>query len=394
MLIVIAKLCTTDAVGRFALAFAVTAPITMLFNLQLRSVQATDMNDRFSFGSCLVLRLAMTSLAFLTSLGIGWATLPRRNFAVLGLVALAKSAESISDVLYGKLQKHDDMRRIAISMAIKGVSSLLTMFVLLRMTGNLEYACLGLGCCWTAILFFYDIPAARKTGPTTLLAPAAADWKTVGKLARTAFPLGIVIALISLNSNAPRYVIERYLGTSEVGVYSVIASLMMVGSTVCGALGQAASTRLATSYRGSETRRFYSLTAKLVMIAGAIGLSAFVTALVGGRFILGILFRPEYARFSETLVVLMLAALVSYMSSMLGYALTAAHRFACQVPIFTVSTLSTIVACVLLIPRSGLVGAAAGVTLGTCVQAICMASVLYKDGIARLVNRTRACQSY
>ena len=42
MLVIVAKLGSADAVGVFALAFAVTAPVMLLTGLQLRAVQATD----------------------------------------------------------------------------------------------------------------------------------------------------------------------------------------------------------------------------------------------------------------------------------------------------------------------------------------------------------------
>src|SRR4051794_16358727 len=42
MLVVLAKVARPETVGNFALALAVTAPVIMLTNLQLRAVQATD----------------------------------------------------------------------------------------------------------------------------------------------------------------------------------------------------------------------------------------------------------------------------------------------------------------------------------------------------------------
>ena len=57
MLAVIARLGNASMVGIFALGLAVTAPIAMLANLQLRSILATDIANEFGFGEYLLLRL-------------------------------------------------------------------------------------------------------------------------------------------------------------------------------------------------------------------------------------------------------------------------------------------------------------------------------------------------
>ena len=65
MLVVLAKLGSPEIVGQFALGLAITAPVIMLTNLQLRAVQATDAKRAYSFGDYLGLRLAVTPLALL-----------------------------------------------------------------------------------------------------------------------------------------------------------------------------------------------------------------------------------------------------------------------------------------------------------------------------------------
>src|SRR5947199_1515086 len=48
-LALLARLGTPADVGRYAFATAIATPAFMLFNLQLRSVQATDSQGRYSF---------------------------------------------------------------------------------------------------------------------------------------------------------------------------------------------------------------------------------------------------------------------------------------------------------------------------------------------------------
>src|ERR1700722_789398 len=66
MLVVLAKLGSPQLVGQFALGLAVTAPVIMLSNLQLRGVLATDAREEHTFSDYLELRLVTTGLALLT----------------------------------------------------------------------------------------------------------------------------------------------------------------------------------------------------------------------------------------------------------------------------------------------------------------------------------------
>jgi len=51
MLIILAKLGTPEMVGQYALGLAVTGPVFMLANLQLRVIQATDTRESHTFGT-------------------------------------------------------------------------------------------------------------------------------------------------------------------------------------------------------------------------------------------------------------------------------------------------------------------------------------------------------
>ena len=68
---------------------------------------------------------------------------------------------------------------------------------------------------------------------------------TLRKLARRTLPLGITMMLISLHANAPRFIIEKYVGASGLGIFAAITYLSLAGAMVVNAVGSAASPRLA-----------------------------------------------------------------------------------------------------------------------------------------------------
>src|SRR5260370_42344621 len=90
------------------------------------------------------------------------------------------------------------------------------------------------------------------------------NWPAMRSLAAVSFPLGLVMGVLSLHANAPRYFIGASLTVSEVGAFSAMASLGVAGATICNALGQVASPRLANDYADRNQRAFMRNLAKLV----------------------------------------------------------------------------------------------------------------------------------
>src|SRR5208283_1552491 len=74
MLSAIAKLGTPEMVGEFALGLAVTAPVLLLSQMNLRAVLATDTKDEYRFRDYRALRLNATVAGILAIAAIAWAS--------------------------------------------------------------------------------------------------------------------------------------------------------------------------------------------------------------------------------------------------------------------------------------------------------------------------------
>lgn len=384
MLALLAKFGSPEMVGQFTLGFAVTAPVIMLTNLALRDLLITDANDEYRFGDYLGLRLLMTMVALLAVAGIVRASgYSRATAAVVLVIGLAKAFEAISDIFYSLLQRHERMDRIATAMMIKGICSLAALGGAVYLLDSLLWGVVGIAATWGLLLVAYDarngallLGAAERawegapahgSRSLRLLRPRWAPGK-LARLTRLALPLGLVMALISLNTNIPRYFIEHYLGTYNLGIFAALAYLMVAGNTVVSALGQSATPRLARYYAAGDGRPFRALVLRLVAIGALLGAGGAVVAAVAGRWILSLLYRPEYADYTAVFAWLMVAAGLSYAASLLGYSMSAARYFRVQPPLFVAVSVATLVSCALLIPAYQLVGAALAMLVATVVQ--------------------------
>lgn len=386
MLIVLSKFGSPEMVGRFVLGLAVTAPVFMFTNLQLRAVQATDAKRDYEFGDYLCLRLATTTLAVLVIAGIVVAsTYSWETAGVVLCVGIAKAFESVSDVFYGLLQQHEQMDRIAKSMMLKGVLSLATLGIVVFVTRNVLWGTVGLLVSWAVVLFTYDMGSAKRLLPAgyKLRRIVFARWHHAAllNLTQLSLPLGFVMLLISLNTNIPRYFVKLYLGEDALGIFAAIAYSIVAGTTVVSALGQSASPRLAKYYAHNNQSAFLTLLFKLIVIGAGLGGAGVLVSLIAGREILTFLYQPEYAQ--KTLFVwVMIAAAFGYIGSFLGYGITATRQFRRFILPYIGVTLITVAASGLLIPLKGLEGAAW--SLGITSLAQCLFSI----PILAAINRT------
>ena len=390
MLVVLAKLGNPEMVGTFTLGLAVTAPVMMFSNLQLRDIQTTDAKNHYLFNDYLGLRLITTGLALPIILWITLATGYKGETAiVIILIGFAKGLESISDVFYGLLQKHEKMDRMAISVMMKGPLSLLMLSIGTYISGSIIWGVLGLVIAWACILLIWDIPSYRwlinkftSEGeiPDSLEGRTAKPrWQlgTIRKLIWLSLPLGLVMMLISLNANIPRYFLEQSLGKKELGVFAALAYLIVAGNMVVSALGSAARPRLAKYYAGGNVSAYQKLLFQLVAIACLLGLSGILVAWVAGGQILTIVYQPEYAKYTELLIWLMVTAGIGYVSSFLGEGMTAARYFRTQIPLFIVVTSTSAIASFWFIPKNGLKGAAIALMIAEIVRIIFTLGVIF-----------------
>jgi O-antigen/teichoic acid export membrane protein len=140
---------------------------------------------------------------------------------------------------------------------------------------------------------------------------------------------------------------------------------MVAGYTVMGALGQSATPRLARYYQSNRSA-FKRLLAKMVLVAAAVGGAGILVAVLWGRPLLTLLYRPDYAQYHGLFILLMVSAGLSYIGSMLGYAIAATRKYETYIVPYTFVTIGTVAACWLLIPNRGMNGAG----LASCAAAI------------------------
>lgn len=390
-LLVIARLGKPSDVGTYALAGAICTPIFMLTNLQLRGLQATDAQGRFSFSTFWSVRawsslLAIIGLAAFSIVVLDDALLQ----AVVITIAATKGFQSMSDIAHGLLQRYEQMDWIARSTTLRGVLTLILLGGTYYLTKNLVVASLTVGAANLMVLVAVDVPrvarllSAKNRSRFQIRPKLKLPNSELMPMLASALPLGATMLIASSTIHLPSYLLEAYATRSDVGLFAAASQLVSAGTLAIGAIGQATSPRLAGYAASGSGRQFRKLYRKVVSLAAGVALLGTSIALLFGKQILLAVFSPSYLIAWKALVVLSVAAVFGFAASISGYALTAIGAHAIQLPLYGAVFLLSLLAGHILVPALGLLGAACSVLMG---NAFCFAA-----STAMVIRRARSIE--
>jgi O-antigen/teichoic acid export membrane protein len=389
ILVVFAKLGSTTLVGQLVNALALMTPIFVVAGLQLRSIQATDANNRYTIGQYLGLRATTTTVAVIAGMivsAIVWVA-GGDSYLIILFWTLSKAADTSSDALYALFQQAERMDYMGLSLILRAIAATASVTILFRATHSGPIALAGLAASWSAVFVLYDIPVARivlrqrkqssiaADSPAESLRPLFGQ-RELWRLFSEAAPLGIVGFLLAVQMQVPRYIVAGLLHTRELGLFSAAAYLTLIGTMLVNALGAPACVRLAKYHVLGAGAAFRRLLAKLLAVATALGVAGILISIIAGGRILTLMYTTEYSRMAGVLTMLCAGSAVSYVGSFLGYSMTALRRYRIQVPLFLAVLLTTLLSCYWLTVRYGMMGTAAGILVGNLAQLLMSAVVV------------------
>jgi O-antigen/teichoic acid export membrane protein len=375
MLSALTKLSTTVAVGQYVLGISIAVPVFAFSTLQLRTVHATDARSGYSFADYFTLRCLGIAAGFAMILAIVvLGHYDRDTSSVILLVAIAKSVECLGDSPAGLLQKAERLDQVARSLMMRGIVCVPVFAAALLAFHKLTLAVVAVAVAWAFVLVFYDLRIARKLlrGERFF----GSNLSKLRQLAAVSLPLGVVIGLVALNGNIPRYVVLRHLGPAQLGIFVSLAYLITSVNLIVYALGQSVSARMARMFAVGDLKGFTHILKRLALLGALFGIVGAPAAILFGRPALRLLYRPEYAEYTKLLAIIAVVSGIGAVGLFLDFGMSAARCFRAQVPIIGLATLTAFVVAALLVPSRGLYGAAFGLLASSIVLAVGNGTVL------------------
>ena len=381
----------TTVAGRLVMALAICAPLVSLTQVELRSLLAADHQHRVpastwwrarSLGNAAMFVGAVAAALFA---GEGWALL-----AAVVALAGARWIEGYLDLAYGVFQRAERHDLIARSQIVRALSSLGAFAVLLVHYEDLAMALFGVALAWGTVLVWVDKPALRRLDGVGRELPGDTGGEGEGPVAllRRALPLGLVGALVSLTSNLPRYWIERHFDEATLGIFGMVAYVLVGLALMNQAARRVFLPRMAraapmasTEAAASGHDRGTSFRSILVFALGFAALPSVLMGVLGtlwGGPLLVLLYNPSLAEQGPLLVWLSVAALAAAVGGVLRDALTATGRLRSQLPAVIVAFVLTAIVAALRVPVDPLLGGAQALITGRLAMALSYAYLLWR----------------
>lgn len=367
LVIIFARIGGTELLGEYAIALAVVSPVFMLSSLQLRQLQATDFSNEFEFPDYFCVRLLSVATATITALI--FAFFQTNNTAII-IVALTtnKAIEWTSDIIYGFFTKHQRIDLIAKSQFSRGLQAVALAAFFLYTTASALLSLLAVALSSLIMLLLYDLKKLYALAAEKNVACLPSwDYHRAINLLAVSLPLGIVIFLVSLNSNIPRYLVSELLGKKELGVFAGVYAVLNVAALPLNATLQPLSPRLAESYQHNDKKRFI----KLTILSSACGASLWLVLCIAtkahGIDLLAFVLGPAFCHSSNLTTWLLIALGLQYISPF-GVQLTAMKYRGPQLPAQALTTLATAIATLHCLQIFGLVGVAYGICIGNVAR--------------------------
>lgn len=390
---IISKHESTTVLGYYALAQSITVPAFMLSGLQLRPLLATDAKNIFSFPVVLLIRsltslitLIFLTLAALHTWGIGIKT------TIIILFSFRKFFESFSEVYYGYFQKSENMFGFSLSLFLKSFIGTLAFILAIVLFSDIYLALIGLSFGQLVIILGYDRKTAYKPNGDSSLSTKLSFFDIFNSikhkdqiliLFRLGIPLGVVMMILSFQTQIPKYFLEHFVDTTAVGVLSAIAYFHFVGEMFMNSLGQTLSPKLSRHYVEGNKKQLFRDWYKLILAACLLGGVGLATVILSGEKILLLFFNSEISSYSRLFPIIMLASFFAYLGSCFGYLATAMRKISWQPVASILSCLFLVVLCVFLVPRYGISGASYAILFGAILSTFLKSIVILTPSFDR-----------
>lgn len=305
-----------DAAGLLALGMAVANVFAPIGYYKIRTFQVSDLDEEYSFSQYLGFRIVTLGLAIAVMLGYGFLTCPQNTLATVFLYGVFALGPIFVDVLHGEEQRELRMDVIGISFMLRGVALLVSFIVGMSYFKSLDVALLLMIVTTYACIVLFDGTAfVRVTGRP--LRPEF-DARAIRSLFFECLPLVIASFCCWAVPAIPRQVLNEVMGEAALGVYSSVASPILIVQMGVQYVYAPFLTSFAEHFRSGDMRAFMSLMLKITLVIVAMTLVLGVFLAVFGGPLLVLIFGQSIEPYTFLILPLVLCTVLTAYSWFLG----------------------------------------------------------------------------
>lgn len=384
MFILIAKHYSSEALGSFVLALSIASTGLLLSSFKLRTLLIVDVEWKYSIESYAMSRVLANSVVTLLCVTVASLWFSEIPGGIFFSVLAYKLVDSASEFCHSYARRNDHFDYVTKVLVFKSVVSIITialfsifnfsLFILL-----LSWLCVAFVFALYDMLFIRKLLQHHSTDSFTwsrFMSRRAVD-ESFGIFSRhKTIAIGLVVSALFVY--LPNFMLTKLDSLASAGIFASISYFLVAGGIVINSLSQAATPTLTRYIASHSYEAFSKLTLRLCFVGAGLGVIGVVISYFFGAFFLELFYTPEVAKYSTTLTLVMLAALIRYIYIFIGTSLSVLNQFSIQTNIYLVGLFTLFFAGLYLIPAYGLLGVGWSFVVATTVELILFIHASFK----------------
>lgn len=296
-----------ESAGIFSLSMALANSFFGIAAYTMRNYQTSDVEGRYSANTYIKSRYftcaAFIVICFIYALVNGYDSYA---LACIGVYAIFKVTEALSDVYQGILQLRFRLDYVGISFAIKGIAEFIFFLIAILVVRDLLVALVVLTITSFAIVLGFDYRKAcsgRNLGLTS--------FQAVKSLLIACLPMAIYGLLFNATGQIPRLFIESSLGAEALGYYTSVAMPVVIVQVSASFVFSPLVTPLAQYLHDGNNAQFTSMMKKVLLSIAVISVVSIVGFVLLGDWLLVLLFGESIAPYTYLLLPLVICTILT-----------------------------------------------------------------------------------
>lgn len=354
-MILITRINSMDDAGIFTLSFSIACLVYYIGTYAGRVYQVTNVNDSITDSDFIIHRaITCVMMIFISLMYCFISEYSLYKFTVVILLCIYKSLEAFSDVLYGVVQKNNNLYQVGISLTIKSVFALILFVVVDIVTRNIIYSILFAILAWILVIVLYDFKNVNYVSKFKL----HFNISSLRDIFKNGFFVFIINFLSSYIVNAPKYALDGRASNELQAIFGIIlmpATLISLGVQY---FIQPFLEQLTSSFKNNDKKAFNKVVIKLLFITSGLGVICLIGAYILGIPVLSLVYGLELSAYLFELEIIIFGSILFALSLILSSALITVRYNFIQFIVFVITSVFGFFISIILITRFSIDGAA------------------------------------
>ena len=353
-MIVVTRVNGLDAAGIFTLAFSTACILYMVGIYAGRIYQVTEVDKSISDKDYIVNRVISCFMVVIFAiLFIVYRKYDMYKSLIFLSLSIYKALEAFCEVLYGIMQKNNQLNKVGKSTFLKAILSLICFIAIDIITKNVLIASMSISIIYILIICFYDIKYVR----VLIEKKEKINFKSVFSIFKNGFFTFAITFLGLYMTNAPKYTIDSFLSENLQAIFGII----IMPATVMGLLAQFLIhpylNEITELNKNNNFKELKKILYKIILIILVFGAVCSIAGYLLGTPILGLLYGVDLQNYSIQLLQILIGATFYTMAGIISPILIAMRCTKSQFVVYLLISIIEYGICNLLVPVFELKGA-------------------------------------